>query len=97
LVDLFDDISENNPIPSFNCMGHRQLHMFLTQTILTLLAKYSESFKTLIHRIPANVKSKLENIIKSMSSAQESSAGEASQPSNRAAQPKIQLKNFSMG
>jgi hypothetical protein len=98
VIDLFDDVSESAPIPNFSSMEHRQLHMFLIQTILALMSKYPESFKTLIHRITASVKAKLENILKSISSAQEfsreSSTGETS---NRAAQPKIQLKNFSLG
>ena len=98
MVDLFDDVSERAPIPNFNSMEHRQLHMCLIQTILGLMTKDPESFKTLMPRITAGIKTKLENIIKSISSAQEfSRASSAEETSNRATQPKIQLKNFSVG
>lgn len=101
VLDLFEDFPENCTIPNFSSMEHRQLYMCLTQTLLALLAKYPESFKTLIHKIPPVVKTKLENIIKSVSSTQEPNRGSSvngnSQASSRTAQPKIQLKNFSIG
>lgn len=100
ILDLFDDLPENSSIPNFSSMGHRQLYMCLTQTLLALLAKYPESFKTIIQRIPTNSKAKLENIIKSISSSQETNRGASAVGNSqvsRAAQPKIQLKNFSMG
>ena len=98
-LDLFDDLPEGTSIPSFNSMGDRQIYMCLTQTLLSLLSRYQESFKTLIYRIPPDLKAKLEKTIKSISSAQETNRGTVggSAPASRSTQPKIQLKNFTLG